>query len=71
MAHSSGYDNNKFCLLANQKTAARLFRQKMPVYLVFLGEGELFVMNQKQIEEHEGPFAVERSVWFNTGRMAA
>jgi len=71
MARNSGYDNNEFCLLTNPKTASRLFRQKMPVYLVFLGEGELFVFSQKQIEEHEGPFAVERSVWFNTGRLAA
>jgi len=71
LAHHAGYDSGDFCLLTNPKTASRLLRQGMPVYLVVLGEGELFAMNQKQIEDHEGPYAVERSIWFNTGRLAA
>ncbi len=71
LARQSNYENGDFCLLQNSKTASRLLRQGTPVYLVFLGEGELFALNQKQIEEHEGPFAVERSMWFDSGRLAA
>jgi hypothetical protein len=71
LARQANYDSEEFCLLQNQKTASRLFRRGTPVYLVTLGEGELFAMNQKQIDEHEGPFAVERSMWYDSGRLAA
>ena len=63
------YDNSDLCVLTNSKTAARLYDQGMPVYLVYPGQGELFVLVKQQIGEHNGPYAVERQMLNN--RIAA
>lgn len=66
-----GYDNPEYFLFVNPKTALRLYWRKLPVYLVFPGEGELLTMNRKAIEEHPGPFATDRVMWYGAEQMAA
>ena len=65
------YDISEYFILINQKTVKRLFQNNSPIYLVFPGEGELLAMKKKDVEDHIGPFATDRSVWFDTNRMAA
>ena len=65
------YDISEYFILVNHKTVERLFQNNSPIYLVFPGEGELLAMKKKDVEDHIGPFATDRSVWFNTNRMAA
>lgn len=65
------YDNTDYFLFVNPKTALRLHWRKLPVYLVFPGEGELLTMNQKAIEAHTGPFATDRVLWCGIEQMAA
>lgn len=66
-----GYDSTDYFLFVNPKTALRLYWRKLPVYLVFPGEGELLTMNRKAIEEHPGPFATDRVLWCGAEQMAA
>jgi hypothetical protein len=70
-ARLTGYQTDELFLFTNKKTAYRLFRQGYYLYLVYPGQGELLAMNQKQIKGHEGPYAAERAIWFNTGRLFA
>lgn len=70
-AQRIGYDDTEYFLFVNPKTALRLHWRKLPVYLVFPGEGELLTMNRKAIEAHPGPFATDRVLWYGTERMAA
>lgn len=62
-AHEIGYYDNDLSVLVNRKTIMRLFGQGKTVYLVYPGKGELFAMDKKQLDEHDGPYAVERNVW--------
>lgn len=64
-------DTSDYFLFTNGKTALRMFRDGSPVYLVYAGRGELLTMSKKAIEEHAGPFAADRSIWFNACRRAA
>ena len=57
------YNNEDLCMITNDKTAMRLHEQGAPVYLVYPGPSELFVLEKKQILEHNGPFAVEKQTW--------
>jgi hypothetical protein len=41
------------------------------VYLIYPGQGELLVMNKKDLEQYEGPFAVPRGDWFGAKIAAA
>ena len=65
------YDTSEYFLLSNQKTAKRLFFAGQPVYLVYPGKGELFATESKQISEHDGPYAVEQTVWNESYQIAA
>lgn len=65
------YDISEYFLLVRRKTAQYLFQGSCPVYLVYPGEGELLATKTKELESHEGPYATDRYVWFNTRRMAA
>ena len=66
-----GYDISEYFLVVSRKTALNLFQNGSSVYLVYPGKGELLAMKKKDLEEHAGPYAADRSVWFNTSRMAA
>jgi len=66
-----GYDISEYFLVVSRKTAQNLFQNGSSVYLVYPGKGELLAMKKKELEEHAGPYATDRSVWFNTSRMAA
>ena len=71
-ARRIGYTNDDYFLFTNQKTAFRLFRQGYDLYLIYPKEGKLFVMSKRQLETHDGPFAVMRMDWFGaSGKMAA
>lgn len=69
-SHITGHQDPDYIIVVNRKTIQRMFQQGLPVYLHYK-EGELFAMEKKDIEEHEGLFAVERDVWFDTQRLAA
>lgn len=64
------FDTSEF-FLVSQKRAYRLLSAGSPVYLVFPGEGELLTYDRKAIDQHEGPFATDRAVWFAAGCRAA
>lgn len=70
-ARRIGYTAKEYFLFTNPKTAMRMLRDGLPVYLVYPGQGELLTMNRKAIEEHTGPFAVDHDVWYDSGRRAA
>ncbi len=71
-ARRIGYANDDYFLFTNKKTAFRMFRQGYYLYLIYPKDGELLVMNKKQLEQYDGPFAVLRMDWFGaTGKMAA
>ena len=64
------YDNSELCVIANHKTAMRLYSQGALVYLIYPGRGEVFAMDKAQIQKHEGPYAVESSLWHNPLQIA-
>lgn len=64
------FDASEF-FLVSQKRAQRLLQMGSPVYLVFPGEGELLTYDKKAIDQHKGPFATDRAVWFAAGCRAA
>lgn len=62
-AEKIGYESSPgFIVLINPKRVKKLFHGGNLVYLVYPGEGESFVFDEKQIENHDGPFSVERTV---------
>ena len=65
------YDTTEYFLFSNLSTAKRLLQSGAPVYLVIPGKGELLTFSRQAIEQHEGPFATEREVWFGGMRKAA
>jgi hypothetical protein len=70
-ARRIGYATDEYFLFTNKKTAFRLFRQGYFMYLIYPGQGELLVMNKKDLEQYDGPFAVPRGDWFGTMAKAA
>lgn len=69
-ARRISYNNGGLSILVNQKTVMRLYRDGLPVYLVYPEKGELFVTSKNEIEGHFGPFAVERGAWMGVGKAA-
>lgn len=71
-ARRLGYDTTSFYLLLAVKTASRLLRGGHKVWLVDPDTlGGKWAGNVKEIEDHKGPFAVERTEWHSaTGRAA-
>lgn len=65
------YDTTEYFLFQNPATAKRLFQAGAPVYLVIPGKGELLTVQKKAIEQHEGPFATDRDIWFGGMRLQA
>lgn len=65
-----GLDTSEYFLIS-QKRAQQLLQMGSPVYLVFPGEGELLTYDRKAIDQHEGPFATDRAVWFAADCRAA
>lgn len=70
-AQKIGYEADELFLLTNRRTALRLFQEGESVYLVFPGEGELLTMRRKAIEDHKGPFAIDRASWSASAAKAA
>jgi hypothetical protein len=70
-ARRIGYSATDFFLFTNKKTAFRLFRHGYDLYLIYPKDGELLVMNKKQLEKYDGPFAVYRGDWFGGTERAA
>lgn len=64
-------NTTEYFLFSNLSTAKRLLQSGAPVYLVIPGKGELLTFSRQAIEQHEGPFATEREVWFGGTRKAA
>jgi len=71
-ARRLGYDTADFYMLLAGKTASRLLRAGHRVWLVDPDTlGGKWAASAKEIEDHNGPFAVERAEWHNaTGRAA-
>jgi hypothetical protein len=65
------YPGGEYFLFTNRKTAFRLFRQGYYLYLIYPKDGELLVMSKKQLEQHDGPFAVTRGDWFGSAEKTA
>lgn len=65
------YDTTEYFLFQNPATAKRLFQAGAPVYLVIPGKGELLTVQKKAIEQHDGPFATNRDIWFGGMRQQA
>jgi len=71
-ARRLGYNTADFYMLLAGKTASRLLRAGHRVWLVDPDTlGGKWAASAKEIEDHNGPFAVERAEWHNaTGRAA-
>lgn len=65
------YSDEDYVMLVNNSTAMRLHGEGVPVYLLYPGEGELFVTKKEQILQHTGPYAVEHDIWQDRERIAA
>jgi len=70
-ARRIGYSSMEYFLFDNKKTAIGLFGQGYRVYLVHPDQSNIFVSKKKELEQHEGPFAVSRMDWFGLGRLVA